>query len=199
MASCRRPRCSRRCAAGRSGRATSSRGGLGSRRTAPGRCRRFARRVRSHARADGPRRASRRAKARALSRSGPVTSSSTTPSARASCADIGLPLVISSSARAGPTSRGRRCVPPAPGSRPMFTSGRPSLQSGVATPKVAAEGDLQSAAQRMAPERGDDRLRGRLDRGDHVAPARAGDRLAELADVRPGNELAVFADQHDGA
>ena len=35
--------------------------------------------------------------------------------------------------RSGPTMRGRRCVPPAPGNRPRFTSGRPHFAEGTAT------------------------------------------------------------------
>ena len=39
---------------------------------------------------------------------------------------------ISSTAAATPVSRGRRCVPPAPGTMPSFTSGRPSFASATA-------------------------------------------------------------------
>ena len=40
---------------------------------------------------------------------------------------------VISSAIATPAMRGRRCVPPAPGSRPSFTSGVPSFAEGTAT------------------------------------------------------------------
>ncbi len=45
----------------------------------------------------------------------------------ASCAPMWRPLSISSSAACAPIRRGVRCVPPAPGSRPSSTSGRPEL------------------------------------------------------------------------
>ena len=45
----------------------------------------------------------------------------------ASSIDISRPLTISSIARALPTSRASRCVPPVPGSTPSATSGRPIL------------------------------------------------------------------------
>jgi len=46
---------------------------------------------------------------------------------------IGSPLVIISSARCAPKMRGKRCVPPAPGKIPSFTSGKPSFADGTAT------------------------------------------------------------------
>jgi len=45
------------------------------------------------------------------------------------CAGMGSPPTITLSAASMPTSRGSRCVPPAPGSSPSFTSGNPSLAS----------------------------------------------------------------------
>jgi hypothetical protein len=59
---------------------------------------------------------------------------------------IGSPPTIILTASSGPTARGSRCVPPAPGSRPSFTSGRPSLASLVATRKWQA-----SATSRPPP------------------------------------------------
>ena len=74
------------------------------------------------------------AKAMACSRSLPSsTISSTRPAAAAALALIGSPPVIISSAFSTPTIRGSRWVPPAPGSRPIFTSGRPTLAEGTAT------------------------------------------------------------------
>lgn len=46
-----------------------------------------------------------------------------------------FPVVIMVSAISVFTSRGRRCVPPAPGIRPMSTSGKPSDALGEATLK----------------------------------------------------------------
>ena len=77
---------------------------------------------------------------------GPSTISSISPFFNASVALIGSPPTIILTASSGPTARGRRCVPPAPGSRPSFTSGRPSRASLVATRKWQA-----SATSRPPP------------------------------------------------
>ena len=75
-----------------------------------------------------------RAKASARSRKLPSsTSSSITPTACASPAGNGTPLVMICSAASGPTSRGSRCVPPPPGSKPNATSGSPTRADGTAT------------------------------------------------------------------
>ena len=63
----------------------------------------------------------------------PSTISSTRPSSLASVALMGLPDSIISRAFCAPTTRGRRWVPPAPGSTPSFTSGRPICASLLAT------------------------------------------------------------------
>jgi len=63
-------------------------------------------------------------------------STSPSPAAIAASAPRGSPLVISFSAAAAPISRGARCVPPAPGSSPSFTSGRPSFAAGSSTREV---------------------------------------------------------------
>ena len=102
---------------------------------------------------------------------GPSTISSIKPFFSASAAPIGSPLTIILTASSGPTARGSRCVPPAPGSRPSFTSGRPSLASLVATRKWQAERHFQSAAERGAVDCGDHRLRAVLDLGQHFAEA----------------------------
>ncbi|KWC10610.1 hypothetical protein WL46_00925 [Burkholderia ubonensis] len=58
---------------------------------------------------------------------------STRPSASASSALAWRPDSIRSSAAFAPISRGARCVPPAPGSRPSVTSGSPSFAPGTAS------------------------------------------------------------------
>ena len=50
-----------------------------------------------------------------------------------SFAGTGSPDRITLSAFSTPMSRGRRCVPPAPGRSPIFTSGRPSFAPSAAT------------------------------------------------------------------
>ena len=45
----------------------------------------------------------------------------------------GSPVTIMFSAGSTPSARGRRCVPPAPGSRPSLTSGSAILAPGEAT------------------------------------------------------------------
>ena len=44
----------------------------------------------------------------------------------------GSPLTIMLSATSTPSTRGRRCVPPAPGISPSLTSGKATLQPGAA-------------------------------------------------------------------
>ena len=63
----------------------------------------------------------------------PAHTSSTTRAVSASCAVMGRPVVIMSIACANPASRGNRCVPPAPGSKPRLTSGNPTFADVVAT------------------------------------------------------------------
>ena len=72
-----------------------------------------------------PRRA-RAAKATAPASESPSTSASTTPIALAFAAGIGSPDRIISTAVSMTDSRGRRCVPPAPGIDPSLISGSPS-------------------------------------------------------------------------
>ena len=76
-----------------------------------------------------------RAKASAPSRSLPSsTSSSTRPIRAPAWRGTGLPDTLASRAPSRPRSmRGRRCVPPAPGSRPSLTSGSPNCADGTAT------------------------------------------------------------------
>ena len=91
---------------------------------------------RSRTRRSGRRsRTTRSAKAMALARRSPVAISSMSPVSCAWRAPIGSPPVIMSSASGRPTSRGRRCVPPAPGRMPSFTSGSPTLASATAMRK----------------------------------------------------------------
>ena len=52
------------------------------------------------------------------------------PASALRCRPSCLPSRISCSASAMPISRGMRCVPPPPGSRPTFTSGRPTTAFG---------------------------------------------------------------------
>ncbi len=59
----------------------------------------------------------------------PSTISSIRPALSASSARIGSPLTIIDRPFSTPTTRGSRCVPPAPGRRPSFTSGRPKRAS----------------------------------------------------------------------
>src|SRR5258706_6553048 len=77
------------------------------------------------------------ASARAIS-SAAGTISLTRPMRCASSAPIVAPERMSCSARPLPTRRGRRCVPPPPGSNPSLTSGWPNLAVGVASLRVQA-------------------------------------------------------------
>ena len=77
--------------------------------------------------------ATSRANAIAPARRSPSTIRSTMPHFTASSAFIGFPLTHISTAFATPASRGRRCVPPAPGISPSFTSGWPTCALATAT------------------------------------------------------------------
>ena len=75
-----------------------------------------------------------RAQARAPAmKSSPSMTSSTMPRSLATGPGMGSPERMKPRAFSAPTRRGRRCVPPAPGSRPSFTSGRPTGAFGAMT------------------------------------------------------------------
>ena len=131
------------------------------------------------------------------------TTSWTRPIRSASSASSTLPVRISSLARAGPTTRGRRCVPPAPGRHREAHLGQPEPGALRGDPEVAAQRELQPAAERVALDRGDRRHRQRgqapRDAGlelEPLAAARAPLGL-ELADVRAGRERPLAAARHD--
>ena len=88
----------------------------------------------------------------------------TSPHASASAAVSRRPRRIISFARASPTSRGSRCVPPAPGMMPSVVSG--SAERGVRRrhAEIAHERELEPAAERHAVDRRDDRLRRAVER-----------------------------------
>src|SRR3954465_6551636 len=69
------------------------------------------------------------------------------------------PSTIISIARDLPTSRARRCVPPVPGSTPSPTSGSPIWCSPARDTHVARQCYLETTADRMPVQRGDDELR----------------------------------------
>ena len=77
--------------------------------------------------------------------------------------------------------------------------GQPEPRARRRHPEMAAERDLEAAAQRRAMHGGDDGLLARLDSGDHVDGRGLARRLAEFADVGAGNEGAPGADDHDGS
>ncbi len=86
--------------------------------------------ARSRTRGGAPPLASARARAVAAARMS-VAISSTMPSDSASSAATWRPLAMMSSAAITPTSRGSRCVPPAPGISPIRVSGSPTRPSGA--------------------------------------------------------------------
>ena len=117
--------------------------------------RRFASRT-----ATGPRRAISSPISVARATASPAgTTSWTRPMRSASAAVRTLPVRISSLARAGPTMRGSRCVPPAPGVTARRTSGSPSFARVRGDPQVTAQGELQAAAQGVALDGRDGRHR----------------------------------------
>ncbi len=72
------------------------------------------------------------AQARAPPSKSPSTILSTRPMSTACPAEIGAPLVMRSSDALTPARRVVRCVPPAPGSKPSFTSGMPTFADEIA-------------------------------------------------------------------
>ncbi len=62
---------------------------------------------------------------------------------------------------------------------------------------MAAEGDLEPAAERKPLDRGDDRLRAGLDLGDDIDESRRLRRFAELTNIGPGDEAAALADDDE--
>ena len=105
-------------------------------------------------------------------------------------AGIRSPDMTSQRARPGEINRGARWVPPPPGRRPRFTSGKPSCASRWAIAEVAGEGDLEPAAEAVAVDRGHDRHRRLLDQVGHRLDARGtlavGRPADEAGDVRAG-------------
>ena len=107
-----------------------------------------------------------------------------------------------------PSMRVTRTTPPAPGSRPSCTSGKPSSDLRVVDddPVVAGERDLQAAAERGAVDRGDDRLAERLQPAQQrlvlAHPAgelvgRLGRDLLEVVEVAAGEERLLRARDDD--
>ena len=146
----------------------------------------------------GQRAAGSAAKATAPARRSPSTMRSIRPSSSAFGAFTGLPVVTRSTATAGGTRRGSRTVPPAPGTMPRVTSGRPTEAEGEGDAEAAGERDLEAAAEGGAVDGGGPGFLRRLDAGDEVGEVRRLRRLAELGDVGAGDEGAPGADQDDG-
>ena len=106
--------------------------------------------------------------------------------ASASSASTWRPVRIMSLARAAPTSRGSRCVPPPPGMMPSRISGWPNRARCRRDAEVAGERQLAAAAQRVAADRGDRRREGC--RPPRTAIAGTG-RRSRSASAGPPNSL----------
>ena len=74
-------------------------------------------------------------------------------------AGTGSPETIMLSAVSTPSTRGSRCVPPAPGHQAELHLGQRDLRAGGGDAVVAAERELEAAAHATLCDRGDDRLR----------------------------------------
>ena len=72
--------------------------------------------------------------------------------------------------------------------------GQSAFRRGDGDAVMRGQRHLESAAERGSMQRRDDRLRRVLDPIEHIGEIRRGMRLAELGDVRPGNEGAPSAD-----
>ena len=113
---------------------------------------------------------------------------------------------MSCSARPLPTSRGRRCVPPPPGTSPKRDFGLAELRVLHRDPDGAGHRRLAAAAERKAIDGRDHRLAEILDEIEDLLPETAGllrlERrdMRELADVGAGDErLVAGAGQDDAA
>ena len=113
---------------------------------------------------------------------------------------------MSCRARPFPTSRGRRWVPPPPGTSPSVTSGWPNFAFVHRDPDGASHRRLAAAAERKAIDRRDHRLAEVLDEIEDLLPETAGllrfERrgMRELADVGARYEcLVAGAGQDDAA
>ena len=126
----------------------------------------------------------------------------------ASSAPTWRPVKIRSLARAGPTSRARRCVPPPPGMMPSRISGWPSLAFSLAMRKSQARASSQpppsakpeiaaivargmAATALSAPQEGWP--------PSSAWPATSSGPRAELGDLGAGGEDPVAAGDHDRA
>ena len=103
------------------------------------------------------------------------------------------------------TSRGSRCVPPAPGMMPSSTSGCPSFASARRDAVVAGHRQLEAAAERVAVNRGDERLGRVLERfSSACVPAERSSDCSRVFSVlktlmsAPATNVVPGADQHDG-
>ncbi len=132
------------------------------------------------------------------------TTRSTSPIASASSALTNRPVKMSSLARLGPISRLSRWVPPGAGDDPEQHLGLPELGVLGGEPDVGRQRQLAPAAERVAGDRGDDRLgdpRHRGHRGLHRAPrarpCRRSDSVGHLLDVVAGREDPLPAVEDD--
>ncbi len=110
---------------------------------------------------DAPlRRASRNA-VRALDARRRRATSSTMPSSSARSAEMDEPLSMNSSAARAPISRGRRCVPPAPGKSPRLDLRQAEFRAGRRNAIIAREREFETAAEAVAVDRRNVHLRSR--------------------------------------
>ncbi len=110
---------------------------------------------------------------------------------------MGSPEIIMSSASGTPTTRGRRCVPPAPGSRPSLISGKPIWTVFSRTAKVAGQRDFEPASQYRAMKRGHDGLLAAFQPQQHVVEQGRLRRLIHFPDVGARDEVTARSVQDD--
>ena len=114
------------------------------------------------------------ARVRASSPSG-ATTSFTSPMPSAYSRGHRLAVSIMCNARLTPMRRGSRCVPPAPGNAPTRLSVSPSVMPDRRKAEVAAERELEPAAERQAVQHGNgDELRTRRRRRSPRGSRRCG-------------------------
>ena len=115
----------------------------------------------------------------------------------AAAAPMGSPPTIISSAFSKPDEAGQPLSAAGAGQYAELHFREAALGGRNGDAVVTRERDLEPAAESRTVNRGDDRLRTGVEVFDHRAELRILRRLAELGDVRPGDERAALAGEHD--
>ena len=132
----------------------------------------------------------------------PSTTSSRMPFALRLVGATLSPLSMISSAACAPIRRGKRCVPPAPGSRPSLISGKPDLRAAGrdrdSRTRARVRGRRRARSRRSPPRTSSRCVRRRRSTSRIVLVSGLGS-VGEVVDVRAAAEDAVRAGEDDRA